>query len=401
MTLQKIPMSSPDLTDADRQAVIEVINTPILSLGPKVVEFEKVFCEYTGAKHAIAVNSGTAGLHLCVHAAGIGPGDLVITTPFSFVASTNALLFENAIPVFVDVDPKTGNIDVEQAADAAENVEKYLPRTFDTRYSLFDKSKSENRIANSELKALLPVDVFGQPAAMDKINAIAQEHGLKVIEDSCEALGATYKGRQAGTFGDYGIFAFYPNKQMTTGEGGIIITDDDQAAALMRALRNQGRAPGDTWLSHTYLGYNYRLDEMSCALGITQLRRLDEMLVKREQVAAWYAERLAEIPGIEIPFIAPETTRMSWFVYVIRIDAKIDRGEFAKRLEARGVPVRPYFLPIHLQPYMVERFGYRAGDFPITEDLGRRGLAVPFSGVMTEQQVEYVCQAIRAELSDA
>ena len=387
MPLQKIPMSSPDLTDADRQAVIEVINTPNLSLGPKVVEFEKVFCEYTGAKHAIAVNSGTAGLHLCVRAAGIGPGDLVITTPFSFVASTNALLFENAIPVFVDVDPKTGNLDVEQVAEAVKHIERYLPR----------KSKIENQ----KLKALLPVDVFGQPAPMDKINAIAQEHGLKVIEDSCEALGATYKGRQAGTFGDYGIFAFYPNKQMTTGEGGIIITDDDQAAAFMRALRNQGRAPGDTWLSHTYLGYNYRLDEMSCALGITQLRRLDEMLTKREQVAAWYAERLAEIPGIEIPFIAPETTRMSWFVYVIRIDGKIDRGAFANRLEARGVPVRPYFLPIHLQPYMVERFGYRAGDFPVTEDLGRRGLAVPFSGVMTEEQVEYVCQALRAELSAA
>ena len=384
----KIPMSSPDLTDADRQAVIEVINTPNLSLGPKVVEFEKVFCEYTGAKHAIAVNSGTAGLHLCVRAAGIVPGDLVITTPFSFVASTNALLFENAIPVFVDVDPKTGNIDVAQLKDAVESIERYLPR-------------STFNIQPSTLKGLLPVDVFGQPAPMDKINAIARERGLKVIEDSCEALGATYKGQQAGTFGDYGIFAFYPNKQMTTGEGGIIITDDDQAAAFMRALRNQGRAPGDTWLSHTYLGYNYRLDEMSSALGITQLRRLEEMLVKREQVAAWYSERLAEIPGIEIPFVAPETTRMSWFVYVIRIDGKIDRGAFASRLEARGVPVRPYFLPIHLQPYMVERFGYREGDFPVTEDLGRRGLAVPFSGVMTEEQVEYVCQAIRAELSAA
>ncbi len=387
MTLQKIPMSSPDLTDADRQAVMEVIHTPNLSLGPKVVEFEKVFCEYTGAKHAIAVNSGTAGLHLCVRAAGIGPGDLVITTPFSFVASTNALLFENAIPVFVDVDPKTGNIDVEQVAEAVKHIERYLPR----------KSKIENQ----KLKALLPVDVFGQPAPLDKLNAIAQQHGLKVIEDSCEALGATYKGQQAGTFGDYGIFAFYPNKQMTTGEGGLIITDDDKAAALMRALRNQGRAPGDTWLSHTYLGYNYRLDEMSSALGITQLNRLDEMLTKREQVATWYSERLAEIPGIEIPFIAPETTRMSWFVYVIRIDGKIDRGAFASRLEARGVPVRPYFLPIHLQPYMVERFGYREGDFPVTEDLGRRGLAVPFSGVMSEEQVEYVCQAIRAELSAA
>jgi perosamine synthetase len=385
--MQKIPMSSPDLTPADRQAVIDVINTPVLSLGPKVVEFEKTFAEYTGAKHAIAVNSGTAGLHLCVHAAGIGAGDLVITTPFSFVASTNALLFENAIPVFVDVDPQTGNIDPEQVADAAKNIARYLPR--------------KSQIKNQKLKALLPVDVFGQPAEMDKINAIAQEHGLKVIEDSCEAIGATYQGQKAGTFGDYGIFAFYPNKQMTTGEGGLVITNDDSAANLMRALRNQGRAPGDTWLSHTYLGYNYRLDEMSAALGTSQLRRVDEMLVKREQVAGWYTERLAEIPEIELPVVAPGTTRMSWFVYVIRLAKGLDRMSLASRLEARGVPIRPYFLPIHLQPYMVERFGYRAGDFPVTEDLGQRGVAVPFSGVMTEAQVEYVCAALREEIRPA
>ncbi|PWH14939.1 MAG: polysaccharide biosynthesis protein [Anaerolineae bacterium] len=384
----KIPMSSPDLTDADRQAVMEVLATPHLSLGPKLPAFEQAVCQYTGAKHAIAVNSGTAGLHLCVRAAGIGAGDLVITSPFSFVASTNALLFENAIPVFVDIDPKTGNIDVEQVKDALLHISKYLPRQ-----SAGVKPKA--------LKAILPIDVFGQPAAMDKIMTLAQEHGLKVIEDSCEALGATYKGKQAGTFGDYGVFAFYPNKQMTTGEGGIVITNDEQAAAFMRALRNQGRAPGDTWLSHTYLGYNYRLDELSCALGISQLKRLDEMLAKREQVAAWYSERLSELPEIEPPFIAPETTRMSWFVYVIRLDSKIDRAEFARRLEERGVPVRPYFLPIHLQPYMVERFGWKEGDFPVTEDLGRRGLAVPFSGVMTEEQVEYVCQAIRTALHTA
>jgi dTDP-4-amino-4,6-dideoxygalactose transaminase len=384
MTFQKIPMSSPDLTEADRQAVLDVLNTPMLSLGPKVVEFEKAIAAYTGAKHAIAVNSGTAGLHLCARAAGIGPGDLVITTPFSFVASTNAFLFENAIPVFVDVDLVTGNIDPDQVADAAQRVEKYLPRALD--------------ITPRALKAILPVDVFGQPAEMDKITAIAQEHGLKVIEDSCEALGATYKGQQAGTFGDYGVFAFYPNKQMTTGEGGIIITDDDQAADFMRALRNQGRAPGDSWLSHTYLGYNYRLDEMSSALGLAQLTRLDEMLQKREQVAGWYEERLGEIPGIEIPVIRPETTRMSWFVYVIRLDARTDRAALARRLEARGVPIRPYFLPIHLHPYMVERFGCREGDFPVTEDLGRRGVAVPFSGVMTESQVDYVCSVLREEL---
>ena len=383
----KIPMSSPDLTDADRQAVIDVLNTPNLSMGQRILDFEQTFCNRTGRKHAIGVNSGTAGLHLCVRAAGIGPGDLVITTPFSFVASSNVLLFENAVPVFVDVDPRTGNIDPELVEDAAKNIEKYLPR--------------KSKIANRKLKAILPVDVFGQPADMDPINAVAKEHELAVIEDSCEALGAEYKGRQAGTLGDFGVFAFYPNKQITTGEGGMIVTDDDEAADFMRSLRNQGRAVGDTWLQHTHLGYNYRLDEMSAALGITQMRRLDELLAKREQVAAWYEARLSEIPGVEVPIVEPYTTRMSWFVYVVRFDPKIDRDALAKHLEEKGVPARPYFLPIHLQPYMVERFGYREGDFPVTEDLGRRGLALPFSGVMTEEQVEYVCQSIREVLSAA
>jgi dTDP-4-amino-4,6-dideoxygalactose transaminase len=378
-------MSSPDLTDAERRAVADVLNTPMLSMGPCIREFEQGFCDLTGAKHAIAVNSGTAGLHLCVRAAGIGPGDLVITTPFSFVSSSNVLLFEQAVPLFVDVDPKTGNIDPGQVADAANNPAKYLPRNTD------DGSRRTPR-----LKAILPVDVFGQAADMDPILAVAQEHGLKVIEDSCEALGATYKGKPAGTFGDYGVFAFYPNKQITTGEGGVIVTDDDEAAGFMRALRNQGRAPGDNWLQHTHLGYNYRLDEMSAALGCAQMKRLEELLTKREQVAAWYESRLAEIPGVEPPAVAPYTTRLSWFVYVIRFAKGLDRDALAKELAARDIPVRPYFLPIHLQPYMAERFGWREGDFPVTEDLGRRGLALPFSGVMTEAQVETVCQAVRS-----
>ena len=380
----KIPMSSPDLTEAERRAVRDVIETPILSMGSRITQFEQAFREQSGAKYAIGVSSGTAGLHLCVRAARIGPGDCVITTPFSFVASTNVLLYENAIPIFVDVDPHTGNIDPAIVADAAQNIGKYLPRT--------------SHPAPRALKAILPVDVFGQPANMDAINTIAHEHGLRIIEDSCEALGATYKGRPAGMLGEFGVFAFYPNKQITTGEGGMIVTDDEQAAALMLALRNQGRAPGDTWLSHTHLGYNYRLDEMSAALGTVQLARLDELLTKREQVAGWYAEHLGNVPGIELPCVTPDTTRMSWFVYVIRIQKGIDRDALARRLEARGVPVRPYFLPIHLQPYMVERFGYREGDFPVTEDLGRRGLAIPFSGVMTEEQVEYVCQTIKQEI---
>ena len=382
-----IPMSSPDLTEAEREAVAAVLRTPNLSMGGEILSFEAAFQEYSGSQHAIGVSSGTTGLHLCVRAAGIQDGDLVITTPFSFVASANVLLYERAIPVFVDVDPITGNIDtglVSQAAgdllQGGKTARRWLPR------------KGTNH--GSMLKAILPVDVFGQPADMDPLNATAQAGGLKVIEDACEALGAEYKGRKAGTLGEYGVFAFYPNKQITTGEGAVIVTDNDSAARLMRALRNQGRAPGDTWLQHTHLGYNYRLDEMSAALGRVQLSRIDELLDKRDQVAAWYAERLAEIPGVMPPQIAATTTRTSWFVYVIRLERGFDREGIARRLAEQGVPARPYFLPIHLQPYMVERFGYLEGDFPVTEDLGRRGLALPFSSVMSEAQVDHVCKAL-------
>ena len=387
-------MSSPDLTDTERQAVAGVLNTPNLSMGSQIQAFEKTFTDFTGLRHAVGVNSGTAGLHLCVRAAGIGPGDVVLTTPFSFVASTNVLLFENAVPVFVDVDPRSGNLDPILLAEAARDLTAGGERA---QQWLSRKGSASRRT----LKAILGVDVFGQPADWDPIQKVADEFGLKVIEDSCEALGAEYKGRKAGALGDYGVFAFYPNKQITTGEGGLVVTDDAPAADLMRALRNQGRAPGDTWLSHTYLGYNYRLDEMSAALGAAQMLRLEELLQKREQVAAWYGERLAEIPGVEAPIVESFTTRMSWFVYVVRFAPAIDRDALAKRLEGRGVPVRPYFLPIHLQPYMVERFGYRSGDFPVTEDLGRRGLALPFSGVMTEEQVEFVCRALHAEIGRA
>ncbi len=380
-------MSSPDITDAERQAVAEVLNTSSLSMGNRIDRFEDAFKNYTGSKHAIGVNSGTAGLHLCVRAANIKLNDLVITTPFSFVASSNVILFEHAIPVFVDVEPGTGNIDPSLVAEAARDLlsgeqasRKWLPRTLEGE--------------PQQLKAILPVDVFGQPADFDAINSIAADHELKVIEDSCEALGAEYRDRKAGTLGDYGVYAFYPNKQMTTGEGAVIVTDDLEAADLMRSLRNQGRAPGDTWLQHTWLGYNYRLDEMSAALGEVQVSRLDSMINKRAVVANWYKDRLSEIPGIELPKISPITTRMSWFVYVIKFSDDIDRDRVAAELGNLGVPARPYFLPIHLQPYMVSTFGFKEGDFPITEDLGRRSLAIPFSSVMTEAQVEYVCQSI-------
>ncbi len=323
---------------------------------------------------------------------GIGEGDLVITTPFSFVSSTNVLLFERAVPIFVDVDPKTGNIDplmvdraVEDLTGSKTSARRWLPR----------RSVQEGAV----LKAILSVDVFGQPADMDPIQKSADKAGLQIIEDACEALGAEYKGRKAGLLGDNAVFAFYPNKQITTGEGGMIVTDDDRAAELMRALRNQGRAPGDTWLSHTHMGYNYRLDEMSAALGRAQMLRLEELLLKRERVAGWYSERLAEISGVEAPQLAPETSRASWFVYVIRVAPELNRDRLAKQLEELGIPARPYFLPIHLQPYMVERFGYQPGDFPVTEELGRRGLALPFSSVMREEQVELVCSALAEAVS--
>ncbi len=387
-------MSSPDITPAEQQAVMEVMNTPILSMGPRIDAFEKAFTDYLPCKHAIAVSSGTAGLHLCIRDAGIQPGDLVITTPFSFIASTNVILYEGGVPVYVDVDPLTGNIDPHMVARAISDLktgskmaERWLPRT--------------GAAGTAPLKAILSVDVFGQPADFDALKQSADDNGLKLINDSCEALGAEYKGTKAGLLGDYGVFAFYPNKQITTGEGGVIVTDDDRAANFMRSLRNQGRAPGDTWLQHTYLGYNYRMTELSAALGFIQMQRIEELLVKRQRVADWYAERLAEIPQVEPPQLVPSTTRVSWFVYVIRLSKDINRDAFANILSQKGIPVRPYFSPIHLQPYMVERFNYQAGDFPVTEDLANRGLALPFSGKMTEAQVETVCQSVRQAVQES
>lgn len=387
----RVPMSSPDLTEAERRAVLEVLQSPRLSLGPKLESFEKGVADLVGAQFAVAVNSGTAGLHLCVRAAGIEDGDLVVTTPFSFVASANVMLYERAIPVFVDVDRRTGNIDpaaVERAvADlraGGEARERWLPR-----------QGAEN---TGPLKAILSVDVFGQPAEYRKLERIAKEAEIALIEDSCEAIGARYEGRPAGTFGDAGVFAFYPNKQMTTAEGGVIVTDHETWAATARALRNQGRSPEDRWLDHTDLGYNYRLNELSAALGLVQLGRLEELLAARERVASQYTERLRGLEGVEAPTVLASVDRMSWFVYVVRLAPDLDLKEVAEALEERGIPSRPYFQPIHLQPYFVKRFGYRPGDFPVTEELGSRSLAIPFSSVMNKEQIEAVVGALAASL---
>jgi dTDP-4-amino-4,6-dideoxygalactose transaminase len=379
---ESIPMSCPDLTNAEIAEVTHVLQTPVLSIGPKLSAFEQAVATYVGAHHAIGINSGTSGLHLCVIAAGITEGDLVITTPFSFIASANCILYERAIPVFVDVDLATGNIDPTLVTQAVNDLTR----------------KQREKGTKRCLKAILPVHAFGQPADMGSIASVARQYDLPVIEDACEAIGAEYKGHKAGTLGDAAVFAFYPNKQMTTGEGGMITTGNEEWASLFRSLRNQGRDVFDAWLNHTRLGYNYRLDEMSAALGLAQIQRIEELLAKREQVARWYNERLADVELVERPHIAPTTTRMSWFVYVVRIRPPADRNEVMRRLAEAGIPSRPYFTPIHLQPFYCQKFGYRRGDFPVTEYLGDVSLALPFSGVMMEEQVDYVCQMLRLSL---
>jgi len=369
----RIPMCEPDITAAERAAVDEVLRGTTLSIGPRLELFERRVAAHVGARHAAGVSSGTAGLHLCMLAAGVGEYDHVLTTPFSFVASANAIMYVRARPVFVDIEPKSLALDPQRLADTARKVARRHGR---------------------RLKAILPVHVFGQPADMDPILEIAQRYGLAVIEDACEAIGATYKGRAAGTMGDAGVFAFYPNKQMTTGEGGMIVTDHPRWDALFRSLRNQGRDVFDGWLAHSRLGYNYRLDELSAALGAVQAERLDELLERRERVAAWYTVRLAGLEGVKVPAPAPWTTRMSWFVYVIRLAPHHDRDRVIRELEARDIPARPYFPPIHLQPFYRGRFGLRTGDFPVTEAAGASCLALPFFGTMREEQVDTVCGAL-------
>lgn len=383
-------MSSPDLTTAEKTAVQEILNTRYLSIGPKLTAFENDLAALIGVDHGVGVNSGTSGLHCCVIAAGIGAGDSVITTPFSFIASANCILFERGLPIFVDVDKKSGNIDPSQVAEAAYDLSK---RGNPARKWLPPAIRSNEQ--EGRLKAILPVHAFGQPADMDPLLATAAEFHLSMIEDACEALGAEYKGRQAGSMSDAAVFAFYPNKQITTGEGGMIVTSNEEWANLFRSLRNQGRDVFDAWLNHTRLGYNYRLDEMSAALGLAQLQRLDKILSKRAKVAGWYNERLAGIELIERPSIVPTTTRMSWFVYVIRIKPPAERDTIMAQLAEMDIPSRPYFTPIHLQPFYRNTFGYQRGDFPVTEYLGDVSLALPFSSVMSEDQVDQVCDVLK------
>ena len=366
MILPRISMSAPEIDESDERAVLEVLRSGRLALGPKAAEFEHAIAEYVGVRHAVAVSSGTAALHLIVKALGIGPGDEVIVPSFTFAASVNVLLYEGAIPVFADVEPETYNI------DPSDVERKISPRT----------------------KAVLAVDVFGHPAEWDAILDMAGRYGLHVIDDSCEALGAQYKGRMVGQFGDASAFAFYPNKQITTGEGGVIVTNDDNVGKLARSLRNQGRDEMGAWLEHERLGYNYRMDEMSAALGISQLRRIEQFLEKRARVATWYTERLRNVPGVRPPVVKPHV-RMSWFVYVVTLEEGLDRDPVMKLMESEGIPTRGYFSPVHLQPYIRERFGYRGGELPVTESIARRTIALPFHNNLTVEEVDMVVDALK------
>lgn len=378
----KVHLSRPDITDCEIANVNEVMHSPILALGPRLAEFERAVANYVGRKHAVAVNSGTSGLHLLVRSYGIEEGDQVITTPFSFIASSNCILYERAKPVFVDIEHDTANIDPNLVEDAI------TPHT----------------------KAILSVDAFGQPAKLDALREIADRHGLVLIEDSCESLGSEYRGIRTGNgaFSHAAVFAFYPNKQITTGEGGMIVADDDWIAHLCRSMSNQGRGESGVWLSHERLGYNYRMDELSAALGVAQMSRIDEIIAKRERVASMYHKRLAAIPGVYLPYVAPEVTRMSWFVYVIRVGVdeptperqSAVRDHVIRRFQEAEIGCRPYFTPIHLQPFYRAEFGFKAGDFPVTELAGRTSIAIPFHNHLTSEEIDYVAAVLEQALGE-
>ena len=370
----KVPLSSPDIIEKDIEAVVRVMKTRFLSIGPKVVEFEQRMSEYTGVKYAVAVNSGTSALHLIIRGMGIGEGDVIITTPFSFIASSNCILFERGRPLFVDIKEETLNLD-------ADNVEERL------------ESMGSEELAR--VKTLLVVDAFGQPADWDRFKDIGRKYNLKLIEDSAEALGAEYKGKRAGSLGEVGVFAFYPNKQITTGEGGVLVTDNEELARLARSMRSQGRGESGEWLDHERLGYNYRMDELSAALGCSQMERIEEILDKRAKVAGRYGEKLAEVEEVQVPYIAPYVSRTSWFVYVVRLERGIDRNKVIKYLNEEGVQCKLYFTPIHLQPFYRKMFGYKEGDFPITEDVSERTIALPFFNNLKEEQIDYVVEKLK------
>ncbi|MDR7523570.1 MAG: DegT/DnrJ/EryC1/StrS family aminotransferase [Armatimonadota bacterium] len=382
-----IPLSRPDLSEVEVEEVLSVLRTPWLSMGPKVVEFEERFAAFVGVRHAIAVANGTCGLHLALRAVGVRPGVEVITTPFTFIASANVILFEQATPMFCDVDPQTLNLTPEAVEALIRS--RYRPQG----------DRWVNRTTGAPLHAVLPVSVFGHPVAMDGFREVARTFNLHLVHDTCEALGSQYWSAAQGTWvseaalADAAVFAFYPNKQITTGEGGMVVTQHEAVADYCRMARNQGRRPHARWLEHETLGFNYRLDELSAALGVAQLRRVGELLARREQVARWYDAALADVEEVERPQAAP-WARVAWFVYVVRLRHGIDRNRVMAALERRGIAARPYFPAVHVAPQFAA-LGYRAGDFPVAEDVSQRTLALPFFGGLTREQVHEVVDGLK------
>jgi len=378
---EPIPLSGPELSGREEELVLEALRSGRLSMGPMQDRFERGFADWLGVTDAVAVSSGTSGLHLGVRSLGWREGDEVITSPFSFVASANCLLYEHVHPVFCDVDPFTLNLDPAAAADAV----------------------------GERTAGILPIHILGWPAAMSELEELASKHDLGILEDACEAIGAVDSdGRRVGTRGNPAIFGFYPNKQMTTGEGGMIVPRDADEAARFRSERNQGRAADSAALEHERLGYNYRLSELGCALGIGQIERIDSLLRMRDSVAGAYRDRLAPLlaehgsdgeKGLRIPEAERGGERRSWFVYVVQLGDGVDREAVIESLAARGIPSKAYLPCLHLFPHLRE-LGYREGQFPVAERAGARSLGLPFFSAMSEGQVDRVCEQLGAVLAD-
>ena len=363
--IRRIPLALPSIGLRERELVEQVLASDVLALGPFAQAFEESIARLVGRRFGVACSSGTAGLHMAIRALGIGDGDEVITTPFSFIASANCLLYERAVPRFVDIEDDTLGLDPELLTPAAG------PRT----------------------KGILPVHVFGRPCRIDAIAGFAEKRGFALIEDACEALGSRIGDRPLGSFGSASVFAFYPNKQITTGEGGALVTDDPALAATFRSLRNQGRDEDGTWLRHVRLGYNYRLDELSAAIGVAQLERREELAAGRARAAGAYETALAGLDWVRLPRAASGET-VDWFVYVVRLDMAINRSMVMDGLDALGVPTRPYFSPLHLQPIYRKALGHQPGDFPVTERVASSTLALPFSARISPDDVKYVADAL-------
>ncbi len=363
--LRTVPMARPSIGDLERELVERVLASGVLALGPFAREFEEGIARLSGRAFGVACSSGTAGLHMAIRALGIGPGQEVITTPFSFVASSNCILYERARPVFVDIEEDTLGLDPTLVPAAATGA----------------------------TRAILPVHVFGRPCRIGEIAALAEARGWSLVEDACEALGGELNGRPMGSYGAASVFAFYPNKQITAGEGGVVVTDDPELAATFRSLRNQGRDADGTWLRHVQLGFNYRLDELSAAVGVAQLARREELAAGRASVVRWYGELLGAHDWLRLPVSDPAEV-VDWFVYVVRLDPAIDRDRVIGDLERVGVAARPYFSPLHLQPFYRTELGHGPGDFPVTERVAATTLALPFAADLGRDDVQYVAGAL-------